>query len=137
MDYVHKKNVLVDDIALRDYLLTDNLSLKMIDSGQCSLFPLDTDMATADDDGFTVRTDLFHLGCVIYSVSSRVRFACDLFDQDMKWSDMSEWPSLEGTFCERIIRRCWSGGSMDSQMLSNECSEWLRMQKRSHALSQR
>lgn len=33
----------------------------MIDFGQCTISPLDVDMANADDSGFNIKADLFHL----------------------------------------------------------------------------
>ena len=68
--HFHDSKVLIDDIAPWNILITDDLSLKMIDFGQCSLFPMHTDFATANDDGMTAEVDMFHLGCIIYSIAA-------------------------------------------------------------------
>ena len=44
--YFHNAKVLVDDMALRNMLIADDLSLKMTDFGQCPLSLMDTDINT-------------------------------------------------------------------------------------------
>ena len=75
----HKSKVLVDDMALRNILIADDLSLKMIDFGQCQPFPLDVDINAVSDNGLTARADIFHLDYAIYSIVTWRRYECDLF----------------------------------------------------------
>ena len=77
--HFHNAKVLVDDMALRNILIADDLTLKVIDFGQCAPFPMDTDMTAVSDNGLTAQADLFHLGCIIYSIVTRKRYECDLF----------------------------------------------------------
>jgi serine/threonine protein kinase len=57
MCHIHSCNILADDIALRNFLIADDMTLKMIDFGRCSLFPQDVDITTASDNGMTVQAD--------------------------------------------------------------------------------
>ena len=74
--HFHNAKVLVDDMALRNILIADDLSLKMIDFGQCPLFPMDADINAVSDNGLTAQADIFHLGCVIYSIVTWKRYEC-------------------------------------------------------------
>jgi hypothetical protein len=54
----HEKGVLVYDIALRSFLLADDLSLRLIDFANSAPLPEDMDITRADIDGCTARLDL-------------------------------------------------------------------------------
>ncbi|KAL1978476.1 hypothetical protein VTN31DRAFT_1335 [Thermomyces dupontii] len=100
----HTAKVLVFDIAPRNFLLTDDMSLKMIDFGQAALFPLDTDITTASDDGLTVQVDIFHLGCTIYSIASWKLYECNLMDYNYKLPRLEDLPNVDDCFCGEIIK---------------------------------
>jgi serine/threonine protein kinase len=61
----HERRVLVFDIALRNFLLTDEFDLRMIDFANSSLLPVDEDVSKADVDGLTVKLDILHLANVV------------------------------------------------------------------------
>ncbi|KAL8859228.1 MAG: hypothetical protein Q9178_004166 [Gyalolechia marmorata] len=115
MLHFHSSNVLVDDMALRNILVADDMSLKMIDFGQCSLLPLDADINAASDNGLTAQADIFHLGCVIYSIVIWKRYECNLFVRGWVRPLLCELPNVDSLFCADIIRNCWSAkySSMD------------------------
>ena len=118
----HRAKVLLDDIAVRNFLIAEDLSLRLIDFGQCSIFPEDTDMSTANDGGCTVQTDIFHLGCVIYSVAAWSKFECNLFGRLVRPS-LEELPPVDGLFCGNIIQKCWSGHYQRMEHLTTDlCS---------------
>jgi hypothetical protein len=98
----HENRVLVFDIALRIFLLTEELELRMIDFANSSLLPLD-----ADVDGGTVRVDVFHLGNVIYSVLSWKEFACRC-EEEAEWASLDRMPDLSGIDCGQVMSDCWS-----------------------------
>ncbi|CAG8899631.1 unnamed protein product [Penicillium egyptiacum] len=62
LEYIHDKHVLVADIASRNFLLDSDMTIKFCDFSEASLLPLDVDMDTVDDDGYTTRIDLGFLG---------------------------------------------------------------------------
>ncbi|KAI9848751.1 MAG: hypothetical protein M1837_006838 [Sclerophora amabilis] len=109
VSHFHQSRVLIDDIALRNLLIADDMSVKMIDFGQCSIFPEDEDISTADENGMTVQADIFHLGCVIYSIAAWKKFECNLFDYDYLRPPLQEMPALEHLLCGEMIGNCWTG----------------------------
>ncbi|CAI7647969.1 unnamed protein product [Penicillium bialowiezense] len=68
LEYIHDRRVLVADIASRNFLLDSDMTIKFCDFSEASLLPLDVDMDTLDDNGYTTRIDLGFLGAVIYEV---------------------------------------------------------------------
>ncbi|KAI9730245.1 MAG: hypothetical protein M1834_006009 [Cirrosporium novae-zelandiae] len=66
---IHDLRVIVADIATRNFLLAADLSIKFSDFTESTILPLDTDMRTADDAGFSVYTNIGQLGTVIYEVT--------------------------------------------------------------------
>ncbi|MCJ1436414.1 hypothetical protein MMC27_005793 [Xylographa pallens] len=106
--HFHSSNVLVDDMALRNILVADDLSLKMIDFGQSYLIPLDADISMASDNGLTAQADIFHLGCIIYSIVIWERYECNLFERQWVRPLLRDLPNVDHVFCGDIIRKCWS-----------------------------
>lgn len=76
----HERGVLTFDIALRNFLLADELSLRIIDFANSSLMPLDLDITKADVEGCTFHLHLLHLSSVIYSIRALRAFsvACNM-----------------------------------------------------------
>ncbi|KIW76984.1 hypothetical protein Z517_09428 [Fonsecaea pedrosoi CBS 271.37] len=66
--YVHSRRVLVNDIALRNILVSDG-QLKLADFGQSILIPMSTDMDTVCDNDLTAGIEILHLGWVISSIA--------------------------------------------------------------------
>ncbi|GAB1735544.1 hypothetical protein NU219Hw_g4122t1 [Hortaea werneckii] len=64
----HERGILVFDIALRNFLLPDDFSLRLIDFSNSSLIPKGENIALAEADGSTAKLDLLHLANVIYSI---------------------------------------------------------------------
>ena len=123
--HFHNAKVLVDDIALRNILVADDLSLKMIDFGQCPLFPMDTDINAVSDHGLTAQADIFHLGCVIYSIVTWKRYECDLFMRGWTRPLLSDLPEVDQLFCGDIIQKCWSAEYTSMEQLYCDTHEAL------------
>lgn len=92
LEYIHSHRVLVADIASRDFLLDSDLSLRLCDFSEASILPLDTDMASADDHGFSTRIDIGLLGAVMYEVVTGVKCAIDLFHDNHPTDGRAHWP---------------------------------------------
>ncbi len=103
----HQRGVLVFDIAPRNFVLTDDLDLRIIDFSNSSLLPLSVDINRAEVDGSTVRVDLLHLSSVIYSIMSWQPFSVDCA-MESEWPDIDKIPDLEGLQCGQAIRKCWT-----------------------------
>ncbi len=123
--HFHSSKVLVDDMALRNILVADDLSLKMIDFGQCPLLPLDADLNAASDNGLTAQADIFHLGCVIYSIVAWQRYECNLFMRGWVRPLLRDLPNVDRLFCGDVIRKCWSAEYSSMEQLYCDAHESL------------
>ena len=77
----------------------------------------------ADDDGYSIQTDIGQLGAVIYEVITRQK--CDLFrgfipmDGRAIWPPQDSLPSTDGLWLGLITARCWvEGGFQNAHALS-------------------
>lgn len=113
--YVHDRRVLVADISSQNFLLDCHLSIKMCDFSEASLLPLETDMETADDKGFTTQIDIGLLGAVMYEVMTGSRCKVDLFKDNLPTDgrayrpDRKTLPSTQDIWLGAIIEGCWTG----------------------------
>lgn len=75
----HKKGILVFDVALRNFLLADDYSLRLIDFANSAPLPESMDITRADIDGCTAKLDLLHLSNIVYSIMTLQKFSvrCD------------------------------------------------------------
>jgi len=102
----HDKGVLVFDIALRNFLLADDFSLRIIDFTNSSLLPQDEDITRVNVDGCTAGLDLLHLSNVIYSIMTWQRFSIDCA-MVSEWPNTNQIPNLEGSEYAQMIQKCW------------------------------
>ena len=107
--HLHKSRVLTSDLALRNLLIADDLSLKMIDFGQCEVLPIESDPATANVDGLTAKVDMFHIGCLIYSVAAWCDFEKESVTTESEFPPLEALPEIDHLPCADIIRKCWTG----------------------------
>lgn len=133
---VHERRVLVADIATRNFLLDENLSLQMCDFTESVIVSNDEDMANfVSEDFVSVKSDIARFGSMMYEVTSGSRYEfyvvpeieTDL-DDDPESKTFKAWPTAEklpntnNVFLGDIIRRCWVGDG------------FLTMQEVCHAL---
>ncbi|KAL5366215.1 hypothetical protein BJX96DRAFT_169748 [Aspergillus floccosus] len=90
--YIHDRRVLVADISSRNFLLDSDLSIKIGDFSEASLLPLESDMETVDDNGFTTQIDIGLLGAVMYEVVTGNRCEVDLFKANSPTDGRAYWP---------------------------------------------
>ncbi|KAL2801715.1 kinase-like domain-containing protein [Aspergillus granulosus] len=115
LSFIHDRRVLVADIASRNFLLDSDLSLKICDFTEASLLPLDCDMETVDDNGYTTQIDVGLLGAVMYEVITGNRCEIDLFrdnsptDGRAYWPERRFLPSTRGIWLGWLIEGCWDG----------------------------
>jgi serine/threonine protein kinase len=114
---IHDRRVLVADIASRNFLLDSDLSIKFCDFSESTKFTLDTCMETADDDGYSIQTDIGQLGAVIYEVVAGERCEFDLFKDvppevgRATWPRRESLPSTQNVWLSPIIENCWTKGA--------------------------
>lgn len=115
LSYIHDRRVLVADIASRNFLVDSNLSLKICDFSEASLLPLDSNMDSVDDNGFTTQIDIGLLGTVMYEIMTGDKCEVDLFkdnsptDGRAHWPDRNCLPSTQGIWLGWIVESCWDG----------------------------
>jgi serine/threonine protein kinase len=104
----HEKRVLISDIALRNFLLAEDWSIRVIDFANSVLFEIDLDLAEAEEEGCTATLDLFHLGNVIYSIATWRKFSVDCA-MESEWPGREEMPRLEHFLpYGAIVANCWT-----------------------------
>jgi serine/threonine protein kinase len=115
----HERHVFVFDIALRNILLTEKWSIRIIDFANSVLLGLDVEVSEAEKDGCTVRLDLLHLGNVIYSVLTWQKFSVDCA-METEWPLRSELPGLEEVPYGHIIEKCWARQYVSARELQSD-----------------
>ncbi|KAI9934534.1 hypothetical protein ASPWEDRAFT_71310 [Aspergillus wentii DTO 134E9] len=122
---IHDRRVIVADIATRNILLDSDFSIKLCDFSEASILPLETVMEEADDNGYSIQTDIGQLGTVIYEATTGSSCAFDLFkdnapdDGRARWPRRDSLPSTEGLWLGEIIEKCWTeGGFGNAHFLS-------------------
>jgi len=118
--HIHRSKVLIDDIALRNFLITDDLLVKMIDFGQSTVFPECTDITMANDNGLTALVDLFHVGCIIYSIAAWKEYKYDLFQHQLQWPGLKDLPDTDQLLYRQVIKKCRTAGYCSADDLCTE-----------------
>lgn len=124
LDYVHERCVLVADIASRNFLLDSGLSIKMCDFSEASLLPLDSEMESVDDNGYTTQIDIGLLGAVIYEVVTGIKCSIDLYkdnsptDRRAYWPKRGDLPETKDIEFGWIIENCWNGKFRSARSLA-------------------
>ena len=126
MLHFHNSKVFFRDAALRNILISDEFTLKMIDFGVCMLHPLDTDMSKVSHDHDTIQSNLFELGSLIYSIAKWEEYDFDLWDNRWVIPPLSDLPDTDKIFCGDIIRKCWAGECASIVDLHREAEPMLR-----------
>jgi serine/threonine protein kinase len=102
----HDRKVLWFDIALRNILLADDMTIRAIDFANSTAVPLDADIDTTTSDGYTARVEVLRLTNAIYSISRRTKFQTDCVGEK-EWLAMNTFPATEHLELGHIIRKAW------------------------------
>lgn len=120
--YIHERRIIVADIASRNFLLDSGLSIKLCDFTESIQLPLDTCMEKADFDGYSIRTDIGQLGCVMYEVIVGEKCKFDIF-KDIppelsrgRWPRREDLPSTQGIWLGATIDKCWTEGAFTTAL---------------------
>lgn len=115
---VHSTGVVHADISARNFLVADDLSIKLCDfSGsamgdQPTLVGEEDRYCMAPDLPRSAITDLFALGCLIYEITTGVRPYDEIPDDEIErvehFYSSGQYPSLEGNPYKGIIYNCWT-----------------------------
>lgn len=121
--YVHSCRVVIEDINLKNILVHNNC-LKLIDFGNSSLLPMDTDMEQFCVEDITPELEIFHLGCVFYSIAVWSEFEYNCFEHNCL-PKSGQLPNTDGIFGEVIITKCWTGGYASMEDLRKDVEALL------------
>ncbi|KAL8785777.1 MAG: hypothetical protein Q9213_003155 [Squamulea squamosa] len=129
LHHLHKCKILIDDMALRNILIADDMSLKLIDFGSCTIFPLDADITKVqDENGQSVKADIFNLGNIIYSIVKWEKFHFNLYAHFRYALPLtSELPDLSSVLFEELIRNCWAGHYNDAYQLQCDAERLCKL----------
>lgn len=122
--YIHGQRVIVADIdiASRNFLLDSELSIKICDFTESILLPRETCVGNADVDGYSTRTDIGQLGCVIYEVIAGEKCDFDIFkdippeEYGGRWPPRADLPSTHGIWLGSISEKCWTEGAFNTAL---------------------
>jgi serine/threonine protein kinase len=121
LSYIHSRRVFVDEIALRNILVRDG-QLKLADFGQSVLLPLTADIDTICENHLTAKTEILHIGWIIYSITVWRIHKYYFFDPKNSSQDL---PSTDHLFCGSIIEKCWNGEYVSMNVVNEEARALL------------
>ncbi|GJP87269.1 hypothetical protein AnigIFM60653_001136 [Aspergillus niger] len=118
IEFIHHHSIIHGDISARNFLVADDLSIKLCDfagSGIGNMPPV-----IAEEDRYrkspesprSFRTDLFALGCLIFEIMVGARPYEEISDED--WEVIAEnyehgiFPHTESLKYGDIIYKCWT-----------------------------
>ncbi|RHZ45972.1 uncharacterized protein CDV56_103549 [Aspergillus thermomutatus] len=117
LSHIHRRSVIVADIACRNILLDSDLNIKFCDFTESTIMPLHTNMETADDNGYSIQTDIGQLGAVMYEVVTGKPCKFDLHENHASratWPRRETLPSTKDIWIGSIIEKCWTQGAYQS-----------------------
>ncbi|KAJ5577137.1 hypothetical protein N7535_004063 [Penicillium sp. DV-2018c] len=116
--WVHEHGVVHADISPRNFLVAEDLSIKLCDFAGSVIG--DLEQLVQEEDWYRIspwsprnhNTDLFALGCLIYEISTGERPYNEIDDCDSEEIERryaaQQFPKLDGLRYQNIIFKCWS-----------------------------
>jgi len=102
----HERKVLCFDIALRNILLADDMTIRAIDFAKSTVVPLDADVEAKTSDGYSLKVEVLHATNVIYSISRWTEFQTDCVAEE-EWPAMDTFPVTHILELGHIISKAW------------------------------
>ena len=102
----HERKVLWFDIALRNVLLADDITIRAVDFANSTVVPLDADVEATTSDGYSAKVEVLHATNVIYSISRWTKFQTDCVAED-EWPAMDIFPATRDFELGHIISKAW------------------------------
>ena len=111
---IHTYGIIHSDISARNFLVDDDLSIKLCDFAGSGINDLES--LVGEESAYhsspslprTFQTDIFALGSLIYEISTGIRPFADIDDDEIeKRYTAQHFPSLRGVFYHDVISKCW------------------------------
>lgn len=127
--FIHSHGVVHADIGPRNFLVADNLSLKLCDFAGSIIIGNDMEDYVEEESRYSMApntprcftTDLFALGCLIYEVSSGIRPYDDIDVEEVdRLYAIKSFPSLNGFRYHDLIQKCWHSEYTTASMLQDD-----------------
>ncbi|KAJ5942306.1 hypothetical protein N7516_002474 [Penicillium verrucosum] len=134
---LHSTGVIHADISARNFLVANDLSIKLCDFSGSSIgdqLPLveeEDRYRTTPDSPRSQATDIFALGCLIFEITTGIRPYNEIPDDEFERIEylysIGQYPCLRGNHYEAIIHKCWTSQYKDIGQLQHDLKE--RQQK--------
>ncbi|KXG52065.1 uncharacterized protein PGRI_083490 [Penicillium griseofulvum] len=115
---LHRFGVIHSDISARNFLVADDLSIKLCDfsgsaiGGQESLVQEEDRYRMASDAPRSTTTDIFALGCLIFEIMTGLRPYDEIDDDSYQEIESNyasgKFPSIDALPYQEIIHKCWT-----------------------------
>lgn len=124
---IHAYGIVHSDISARNFLVADDLSIKLCDFAGSSINDLKS--LVAEESAYhsfplsprTFKTDLFALGSLIYEISTGIRPFADMEDDEIERRYLAQdFPSLRGVSYNEVISKCWRSEYSSADMLKRD-----------------
>lgn len=122
------------DISPRNFLVADDLSIKLCDFAGSAIGDLQP--LVEEEDRYrispwsprTFKTDLFALGCLIYEISTGIRPYDEIEDTEEvgKLYNAQIFPKLDGLKYEKIIYKCWTSQYISVDVLRGDYNHCIK-----------
>lgn len=132
---IHEHGVVHADISPRNFLVAEDLSIKLCDFAGSVIGDLEP--LVEEEDRYRMspwsprsyRTDLFALGCLIYEISTGERPYGEIDDRDYEEIERRYatqiFPKLDGLRYQNIIFKCWSTQYASVAALRTDLCQYL------------
>ncbi|KAJ5110875.1 hypothetical protein N7532_001410 [Penicillium argentinense] len=115
---IHRLEIIHADISARNFLVAENLSIKLCDfsgsaiGGQTPLVAEEERYQMAPDSPRSIATDIFALGCLIFEIVTGRRPYDNIEDQNVEEVQRryaaAIYPCIDGIPFGEIINKCWT-----------------------------
>ena len=140
---IHGLGIIHADISARNFLVTDDLSIKLCDFSGSSIG--DQPALVGEEDRYHMAfdlprstvTDLFALGCLIYEIATGVRPYNEIPDAEIERVEhlysIGQYSCLEGNPYKDIIYNCWTCRYTDVEQLQRDWFQNVEERNSAHS----